>query len=281
MTGVQTCALPILSGPDRPFIRAKCEAPSRIILEAGAAQGISVGSRMAIHASNILETAATTSNPCLGYLTVTIVHPYTSVLKVPSDTKPFWLPAVFYCLIEYLSSLRVALYCASGRWLETVFPPKNHDHDQLAITIVDDVQLCDLQLTVIDRKVYFDCHNVLVAPHIGTRMLTTLGVGDITAIRNVVKSYLHFYHHLTQTGSVDCQDVEMELVKLEHQNAVYTPIENYPIADEPATIVLDDAYFGIKIVNKSPQTLYPYLFYFYPGGLEICMFTFFSAKFVD
>jgi hypothetical protein len=259
-----------------PFIRAKCEAPSRIILEAGAEQGISVGSRMAIHASNILETAAT-SNPCLGYLTVTTVHPYTSVLKVPSDTKPFWFPAVFYCLIEYLSSLRVALYCANGRWLETVFPPQNHDHDQLAITIVDDVESCDLQLTVIDRKVYFDCHNVLVAPHIGTRMFNTLGVGDITAIRNVVKSYLHFYHHLTQTGSVDCQDVEMELIKLKYydQNGVYIPIDNYPIADEPATVVVDDdAYFGIKIVNKTSQTLYPCLFDFYPEGFEICMLTF-------
>jgi hypothetical protein len=104
-----------------PFIRAKCEAPSRIILEAGArireptAIPCAVGSRMAIHASNILETAATTSNPRLGYLTVTTVHPYTSVLKVPSDTKPFWFPAVLYCLIEYLSSLHVALYCANGR----------------------------------------------------------------------------------------------------------------------------------------------------------------------
>ena len=31
------------------------------------------------------------------------------------DTKPFWFPAVLYCLIEYLSSLHVALYCANGR----------------------------------------------------------------------------------------------------------------------------------------------------------------------
>ena len=264
-----------MSGPHRPFIRAKCEAPSRIILEAGATQGISVASRMAIHASNILETAATTSNPWLGYLTVTTVHPYTSVLKVPSDIKPFWFPAVFYCLIEYLSSLRVALYCANGRWLETVFPPKNHDHDQLAITIVDDVELCDLQLTVIDRMVYFDCHNVLVAPHIGTRMLHTLGVGDITGIWNAVKSYLYFYHHLRQTGSAD-QDVEMELIKLKRQNVVFTPIENCPIADEPATIVVDDdnTYFRIKIVNKTAQSLYPYLFCFCPEDLVICMFTF-------
>ena len=82
-----------MSGADGPFIRAKCEAPSRIVLEAGAVQGITVGSRMAIHASDILQTAHT-PNPCLGYLTVTTVHPYTSVLKVTSDTKPFRFPAL-------------------------------------------------------------------------------------------------------------------------------------------------------------------------------------------
>src|SRR5271155_6249216 len=142
-------------------IIAKCEAQSGIILEAGAVQGITVGSRMAVHAFDILETADT-PNPCLGYLTVTTIHPYTSVLKVPSGTKPFWLLALRYCLIEYLSSPKIALYCANGRCLESVFCPQKHDHDRLAMTIVDDVESCDLQLTVIDRKVYFDCHHALV-----------------------------------------------------------------------------------------------------------------------
>ena len=264
-----------MSGTDGSFIVAKCDqAPSRIILQAGAVQGITVGSRMAVHACDMLETAAT-PNPCLGYLTVITVHPFTSVLKVPSDTKPFWLPALFYCLIEYLSSPNIALYCANGRWLETVFPPQKHDHDRFAITIVDDVESCDLQLTVIDRKVYFDCYNVLVTPHIGTRLPHTFGVGDIPAIRNVVKSSLHFYHHLTQTGSDDCQDVEMELIKLKEDIDGFRPttaIENKLIADGMGNIAI--GYFGMKIVNKTSRSLYPYLFYFNPRDLQIRMFGF-------
>ena len=64
-----------------------------------------------------------------------------------------------------------------------------------------------------------------------------LDIGDILTIRNVVKGY--FYHHLTQTGSDDCRDVKMELITL------YTPI-----ADDPARIVIDDAYFAIKSLTK-------------------------------
>ena len=95
-----------MSGVDSTFIRAKCEAH----LGSPWKPGVTVGSRIAVYASDILETTDT-PNPCLGYLTV---DPYASVLKVPADTKPFWFPALFYCLIEYLSSPNVAFYCANG-----------------------------------------------------------------------------------------------------------------------------------------------------------------------
>ena len=48
---LQSFNKPTMSGVDSPFIRAKCEVPSRIVLEAGTVQGVTVGSRMTVYAS--------------------------------------------------------------------------------------------------------------------------------------------------------------------------------------------------------------------------------------
>ncbi|KAF8809408.1 hypothetical protein BYT27DRAFT_7187712 [Phlegmacium glaucopus] len=261
-------------GADSSFILAKRETPKRtssLLLEAGAAQGITVGSRMAVHASNLLEIAGS-PNPCLGYLTVTSVGPITSVLEIPPDTKDIQYPKLFYyCLIEYRASRKIALYCEDRRWLETIFPPE--EHNQSAIIIVDDMQSCDLQLAVFSGKVYFDRHNALVAPHIGTRISHTIDVGDESAIRNVVKSSLNFYHHLTRTGSDDFRNVWMELknlIPIDDFDQDFTPIGENLIADEPATIVVDEfASLGMTIFNQTELFLYPYLFYFDPTDLTI------------
>ena len=258
------------------FILAKCE-PSRIILEAGAAQGITVGSRMAVHAYNFLE-AADTPNPRLGYLTVNEVDAFSSVLEVPSDTEKLQLPTLFYCLIGYWTSLNIALYCEDKLWLETIFPPEKRS--LLAITIVDNVESCALQLTVVDGKVYFDRYNVLVTPHIGARISHTVDVDDVSAIRNVVQSSLSFYRHLMRSGNDDFPNVRMELNRLEEGRradfgGVFAPTGNNLIADEPATIVVDElALLGMTIINPSGLPLYPYLFYFDPTDLTISMLAF-------
>ena len=249
-----------------------------IILEAGAAQGITVGSRMAVHASNLLETVAT-ENPCLGYLTVTSVGPFTSVLdfEVPSDTKRFRIPLLFYCLVKSCALQKIALYCEDRHWLETVFSPE--ERNQLGITMVDNVQDCDLQLTRLDGKVYFDRHNALITAHISPRISHTINVDDIPAIQNVVNSSLHFYGHLTRSGSDDFRNVWMEMKNLKHElsdgHRIYSPTGKNLIADEPATIVVDDSVrLGMTIFNQTDLPLYPYLFYFDPTDLTISMFTF-------
>jgi len=240
-------------------------------LEAGTALGITVGSRVAVHASNLLETPGR-PNPRLGYLTVTSVGPFASVLKIPSNIR---FPKLFYyCLIE--CSQKIALYCEDSRWLGTVFPPE--EHNQSAI-IVDDVQSCDLQLTIIGGKVYFDRHNALVTPHIGARIFQTIDVDNAPEIRKVVESSLRFYHHLTRTGNDDFPNVWMELRELREEpsddfDQLFTPMGNNLIADEPATIVVDAfASFGMTIFNQTELPLYPYLFYFDPTDLTIGMFT--------
>jgi hypothetical protein len=261
---------------DSPFILAKCE-PSRIILEAGAALGITVGSRMAVHAYNFLE-AADTPNPRLGYLTVNEVDAFSSVLEVPSDTEKFQLPALFYCLIGYRTSLNIALYCEDKLWLETIFPPEKPS--LLTVTIVDNVESCALQLTMVDGKVYFDRYNVLVTPHIGARISHAVDVGDVSAIRNVVQSSLRFYHHLMRSGNDDLPNIQMELNRLKEEESPdlgweFAPTGKNLIAEEPATIVVDKfACLGMTIFNPTQLPLYPSLFYFDPTDLTISTSTF-------
>lgn len=142
------------------------------------------------------------------------------------------------------------------------------------------MQSCHLQLTVINGKVYFDRHNVLVTPHIGARISYTVDVDDVTAIRKVVKNSLHFYHHLTRPGSEDFRNVWMELKVLKEERSedfdrVFTPIGKNLIEHEPATIVVDEfAPLGMTIFNQTDLSLYPYLFYFDPTDLTISTFTF-------
>ena len=117
-------------GADNSCILARGEILSgmvlRIILEAGAAQGITANSQMAVYDSNLLETPGT-PNQCLGYLTVTSVKPFTSILG-PSDTSPQFKPSAssfqVYCLLDCLASQKITLYCENGSGLKNIFPPK-------------------------------------------------------------------------------------------------------------------------------------------------------------
>ena len=262
---------------DRSFILAKRDSDSelsRIILEAGTAQGITIGSRMAVHAYNFLGTDET-SNPCLGSLTVNKVDRFSSVLEVPSD--PAKLQPPFYCFIKSIASeKKIALYCENRAWLESVFPPEERNQ---SMTIVDDVTDCHLKLTVMDEKVHFARYHDLVNQHIGDRIIHTVDLNNKPAIRNVVKGSYNFYYHLTRPG-IRLKQVSMELTKLvEKQDpsddfgTIISTGENL-IVNDPATIVVDQASLGMKIINGSNRALYPYLFYFDPTDLTIGIFMF-------
>ena len=262
----------------RSFIPAKCES-SKIILKAGDAQGIAPGFRVAAHAYNFKETSNTPKNPCLGFLTVSKVNndKVSCELQIASDTEKFPLPPLFYCLIESLASEKIAfkLYCEDRVWLECVFPPEERNQ---SITIVDDVNDCDLHLTVMDEKVHFARHHDLVTPHIGADITHTVDVSEEQAIRDVVKSSLHFYYHLTRTTPSSSPKLWMELNKLKEEtnddfDRIYTPIGENLIVNEPARIIVDDTCLGMKIVNQTSQSLYPHVFYFDPTDISIGMFT--------
>ena len=159
-------------------------------------------------------------------------------------------------------------------WLESLFPSELYNTH--SVKIVDSVEKCDLQLTVQDGKVHFDRYSNLVTPIIGSRIRHTVPVTDVEKIQAVAKATAHFYYHLTRKSPDDFgNDVWMESKELkeglsEGYDVVFTPTEQNLIAEEPATIVVNEnARVGMTIFNQTELTLYPYLLYFDPTDLTI------------
>ncbi|PPQ88272.1 hypothetical protein CVT25_005435 [Psilocybe cyanescens] len=263
-----------VSGADKSMILTKRDKEKQeTILQAGSAQGITIGSRFAAHATNLIETP-TQPNPCLGYFMVAHVDALSSVLILPPDSPTFRLPLLFYSKLDRLANNSIYVYSTDRAWLGSIFP--SDLRSKSSVVLVDTRQCCDLELTVLDRIVYFDQHNPLVAPHIGSRMRYTAEADDVETIRNVVKASLHFYYILTRSSPCQFNDVSMELHKLsaemtEEFDKVFIPTGQNLMAEEPATVVVDeDAPLGITIHNNSlNRALYPYLFYFDPADLTI------------
>lgn len=263
-----------VSGADGSFIltrRVKNGGP--ITLQAGSAQGITVGSRFTVHKTNLIETSIL-PNSVIAHLVVTSVDVFSSTLDFPPDSKRTLLPTLFYSRLKERAAVRhIFLYSADRQWLESVFPPEVQA--ELSATLVDDVKSCDLELSVLERRIHFDRHTELVTPWIGSRMRYTVDIGDVDTIRAVVKGSLHFYYHLTRTAPATFEDVRMELRELRQElneefDVVFHPTGKNLIEDEPAKIVVnEDAQLGMTISNNSSHTLYPYLFYFDPTELTI------------
>ncbi|KDR77353.1 hypothetical protein GALMADRAFT_66422 [Galerina marginata CBS 339.88] len=262
-----------VSGADPSFILTKRVKDGPITLEAGSAQGITVGSRFAVHRTNLMDTPIL-RNPCLGHLVVTSVDTFSSRLSVAPTSGKIRLPWLFYCKLFQRANVKsISLYSADRPWLESIFPQDSRT--ELSVTIVNNVQACDLEINVIDGKVCFDRHNHLVTHIIGSRLRHTVDVDDVDTIRAVVKGSLHFYYHLTRPAPYTFQAVRMELKELKEElneefDVVFKPFGKNLIAEKPATIVVDEnAQLGMTICNNSKQTLYPYLFYFDPTDLTI------------
>ena len=244
-----------------------------ITLHAGSAQGITVGSRFSVHATNLIDTLIR-PNPSMGYLVVTSVDTFTSKLDLPDGEEPFRLPFLFYCRLVETDAYRISLFSTDMAWLESVLPSELHN--TLSVQLVDSVEVCDLQLTVQDGKVYFDRYNSLVTPIIGSRIRHTVSATDVDTIQAVAKATVHFYYHLTRKSPDDFgNDVWMELKELKEDLSdrylmAFAPTGQNLIAEEPATIVVNEnARLGMTIFNQTDLTLYPYLLYFDPTDLTI------------
>lgn len=260
-----------VSGADLSFILTRRNLQNVIVLEAGTAQGITVGSRLSVHTTNLAESRSE------GQLEVKSVEVFSSILQVPpAQAKPD-LPNLFYSKLIHVAGSSIKLYCRKRRWLESTFPSQLRD--ELGIILVNDVLSCDLELIVTRQRVSFSRHHKLVIPHLEKRIHHDVGIEDVDTIHNVVCSSRTFYYHLTRPGTGENTQVRVKLNELDFalsgkaaslEEPILVPTGRNLLKNDPATIVVDEeAVYGMTIVNQSDQLLYPFIFYFDPTNLTI------------
>ncbi|KAJ3500507.1 hypothetical protein NLJ89_g9765 [Agrocybe chaxingu] len=259
------------TGADPRFVLTKRDK-GIITMEAGAAQGITVGSRFSVHETDLIDSLLT-PNRSLGELEVKSINTFSSVMGPLSTAPNFKPPRLFYSKPTYAAEYTVRIFCADKALLGSAFPADFNKKS--GIIVVSDVQQCDLEIVVKDGKVHFDRHQQLVTEHLPTRIRHSVNVGDIATIQQVVVATRHFYYHLTRTSDDDFKNVWMEMKVLKEEfsrdfDLILTPMGNNLLAKEPATIVVDESVrLGMTIFNQTDLPLYPYLFYFDPTDLTI------------
>lgn len=265
-------------GADTAFIYANRAQDGKITLEAGSAQGITIGSRFAVHKMDLLDSRFL-PNPRLGYLVATSVNIFSSTLEPPPHSPQFRPPQRFYCKVVDGVPRSISTYSKEKAWLESLFLSDNQQTP--LFNIVDDPAQCNLELTIENDTIYFDRHNDAVITHIGSRLRRTVCRSDPSNLQKVMNAARHFHYHLMRTAPDSAQDVRMEVRTLQAEDfdnyADLRPVSENLIAEEPATIqVDDDSCFGINIFNDSDSVLYPYLFYFDPSDFTISEYKMFN-----
>ena len=259
-----------VSGADWSFILTRRDGDN-IILEAGTAQGITVGSRLSVHTTNLADSTPE------GQLEVQSVEVFSSILQFLQAQPRLNLPDLFYSKLIHVAGSSIKLYCRKRSWLESTFPSQLRD--ELGVILVNDILSCDLELIIAHRKVSFSRHNKLVTPHLEKRIHRDVDIEDIDTIRNVVCSSRTFYYHLTRPGVGENAAARVELNELDFtvsgegispEEPVLVPTGRNLLKNDLATVVVDEgAVYGITIVNQSDQLLYPFVFYFDPTNLTI------------
>jgi len=259
-----------VSGADWSFILTWRD-DDNIILGAGTAQGITVGSRLSVHATNLAESRPE------GQLEVQSVEVFSSILLVLQAQPQLHLPDLFYSKLIHVAGSSIKLYCRKRSWLESTFPSQLRDES--GIILVNDILSCDLELIVAHRKVSFSQHNKLVTPHLEKRIHRDVDIEDIDTIRNAVCSLRTFYYHLTRPGVGGNTPARVELNELDFtvsgkgtspEEPILIPTGRNLLMNDLATIIVDEgAIYGVTIVNQSDQLLYPFVFYFDPTNLTI------------
>ncbi|CAA7268644.1 unnamed protein product [Cyclocybe aegerita] len=254
-------------GSDWSFILTHCNN-NVITLDAGEAQGITPGSILSFHTSNI------TDSPVRGHLLVEDVRMFSSTLKALQTEPHFDFPAFFYSKAVTTAGRSISIYCDDRAWLKIVFPLSYIK--QAGIVLAKKGQDYDLELVASHGKISFHRQHKLVTSHLERRIRHEVDANDIDTIRRVVCSSRTFYYHLTrQMTDKSEQACRIELTKLEpeyttsSEEPALVPIGPNIIENEPTTLVVDDTIYGMTIYNESAITLYPFVFYFDPTDLTI------------
>ncbi|KAJ3517701.1 hypothetical protein NLJ89_g335 [Agrocybe chaxingu] len=254
-------------GSDWSFILTHCNN-NVITLDAGEAQGITPGSILSFHTSNL------TDSPVRGRLLVKDVRMFSSTLKVLPPEPHFDFPEFFYSKVVTTAGSNTSIYCDDRMWLKTVFPLEYIK--QAGIVLAKKGQIYDLELVVSGGKVSFHRQHKLVTSHLEKRIRHEVDANDTDTIRRAVCSSRTFYYHLTRrVVDKSEQACRIELTKLgpeyttSSEEPALVPAGPNIIESEPTTLVVDESIYGMTIYNESAITLYPFVFYFDPTDLTI------------
>ncbi|KAF9555689.1 hypothetical protein CPC08DRAFT_820895 [Agrocybe pediades] len=257
---------------DPSFVVTLVEDGQCSIVRAGSAEGIKAGSIWSIHKTNLADSQ---KNPALGQLEVIKVELFSSTIKIPHlpTSSPSMTDPIFYSKLVRNADNSISVYCANKAWLESVIPPSVQA--DLSVRIVDDMAESDLALSLAHGRVRLHRRKQLQMSYLEPVMRESVDAEDVSAIRNVVKSSIHFNYHLKRQSPYPFDDVRMELKEvveeeLEDGHKIFRPKKKNLLAQGPATInVRERKRFGVTLYNNSKIPLYPYLFYYDPSQLTI------------
>ncbi|KAF5322967.1 hypothetical protein D9611_009329 [Ephemerocybe angulata] len=256
----------------------------QVSIDAGMAQGITVGELFAIHENNYLEDGSNI-NPQIGVLSATSVATGTAFLQHPPGHPRFKIPKNFYAKRIDWGNDPPKVYSNDKAWLERVLLARKSATGRRVIT-VDNEDEASLVIEV-ERdwsSVHLYRNDPLLNEYL-PRKFPFKFRGDVPGdIQTIIGAWQHFNYHLHRRGKNEFPQVRMELHYLEPIDPEddgmdsFEP-ENYKVqggnllVSEPSEVRVPDSDadrpLGMTLYNDGDVPIYPYLFYFDPNDLTI------------
>ncbi|KAG8711641.1 hypothetical protein FRC11_002268, partial [Ceratobasidium sp. 423] len=271
----------MVPGANTSYIAIKPNKSKEFYLQAGLAQGITPGSKFAIHASDVPGP----TNPSLGTLEVDKVDPFVSRLK---DAGALNLPGIAYgrqvgygpneALDIYVTQEFVDAAEPNGQWASAF----SAGVDQLVLRPVEP-ELATVVLSVNAKKEATFTLTNQASTQFGVQKLPAPGYEPIppTApyVLPVLTALSQWSWHLRRVPdsrpfqkSIDYEFYKLKLTEeyTEEGSPILEPDGPNLNVDGVVDFVANpEDYYGIRIVNRSTQDLYAYLFDFSATSLAI------------
>jgi len=245
------------------------ETQITVTIEAGHAQGITLGEVFSIHETN------RSGSPSIGTLVATNVQTSSTTLGQRPGLRPFKIPRNFYAKQIEWTNEPPKVYCEDRIWLERVFPS-----DKRKIVAVERPEEADLIIALDGETATISRTDPLINEYVPSPLPHIFDKDAYDDVRTIVGAWQHFNYHLNRKGKNQFKNVRIEmhyLDSIEMQNMyeaeVFKPVGDNLLAEEPAKLYIsnedDDKPLGVTIYNDGDTPLYPYLFYFDPNTLCI------------
>ncbi|KAF8882372.1 hypothetical protein CPB84DRAFT_1851245 [Gymnopilus junonius] len=144
-------------------------------MDAGSAQGITLGPHFTAHATNLAD------NPALAHIQVMLVDACTLTLKFVNCSGSPHLPLHFYLKPKECVAIKpISLYSHNHKGQKSVFPP--WVQKKMSATLVNNVESCNLELSILDGQVYFEQCNNLLVPSIDSQICQSIDLDETSTV---------------------------------------------------------------------------------------------------